>query len=180
MLLLLNFLSGWTFPELRGGDPWISISFYGLLSRAVSHEVLINRSLKRMVSALLKANVVVLVTASVLPLKTLKSIITWLLQPRLPLTSPSLTSSLLFVSTRPSGASFLLVAHVGKLSLTHPDGALPECCCGIGRSVTGTPIPRHSFMSSSCSFTGNKSLSRPSHGVLPGEPVSIPHSTPVM
>lgn len=66
------------------------------------------RSLKRIVSALLKSKVVVLVTALVPPLEILKIIITWLLQPELPLTSPSLTSSLLFVSTRSSRTSFLV------------------------------------------------------------------------
>lgn len=68
-LCLISYLSWWTFPELGGGDPWISTSFPGPLfsPRAISHEVLINRSLKRIICALLKSKVVVLLTASVPP-----------------------------------------------------------------------------------------------------------------
>lgn len=61
----------------------------GFFSRAISHGILLRRSLNKSKPALLKSRVVIMLFVQLPPLRILNSIIPWSLQVRLPLTFTS-------------------------------------------------------------------------------------------
>ena len=84
------------------------ISWAPLPFRALSNGTLLSRSLKGLESALLKSRVVSLLHTLLAALRILNSIISWPLQPRLPLSFTFPTSPSLLVGTKPSITPLLL------------------------------------------------------------------------
>ena len=122
------------FPAFQGGlffDLEVILEHQpALLARVISHETLSSR----LKAALLKSWVVIQLFALFLHLGILNSTMSWSLQPRLPLTFTSLTSSSFFVRIGSSRACALcgsLITCVRRWSLMHFQklhGLLVSCC----------------------------------------------------
>lgn len=91
--------------------PFLSthLSWTPLLSGAIFHRILPSRSLKRLHFSLLKSRALVMLFALFPPLRAFNSMISWSLQPRLPLTWHDVSNQLFLVhSIRSSKAPFLV------------------------------------------------------------------------